>query len=82
MESTTTDPEKCKLDIYAVATSPFMRRVKKERLKVYTVTLYEINLLLGTKNPHEKPLEEVIPKEYHELLPLFSKVIAETLRPH
>jgi hypothetical protein len=54
---------------------------RKERLKVYTITLYEINRTLGMKDQQEKPLEEVIPKEYHEFLPLFSKVIAEKLPP-
>jgi predicted aspartyl protease len=76
------DPEKLKLDICAVAASPFIRRIKKEKLKVYAVTLYEINKALGIKDLQEKPLEEVIPKEYHEFLLLFSKVIAETLPPH
>jgi hypothetical protein len=76
------DPEKPKLDICTVAASPFIRRIKKEKLKVYAVTLYEVNKALGIKDLQEKPLEEVIPKEYQEFLPLFSKVIAETLPPH
>ena len=79
---TTAHPEKPKLDICTVAASPFMRRIKNEKLKVYTVTLYEINKALGTKDPQGKPLEEVIPKEYHKFPPLFSKVIAETLPLH
>ena len=81
MESTA-DPKNPKLDIWAVVVSPFMRRIKKEKLKVYAITLYEINKALGIKDLQEKPLEEVIPKEYHEFLPLFSKVIAEALLPH
>jgi hypothetical protein len=76
------DPEKPKLDICAVAASPFMRQIKKEILKVYAVTLYEINNALGIKDLQEKPLEEVIPKEYHEFLLLFSKVTAEKLPPY
>jgi hypothetical protein len=64
-KETTADPEKSKLGIYTVATSPFMRWVKKERLKVYTVTLHEINQALGKKDVQEKPFDEVIPKEYH-----------------
>jgi hypothetical protein len=79
---TTPDPERPKLDICAVAASPFMRRIKKERLKVYAITLYKINKALGIKDLQEKPLEEVILKEYHEFLLLFSKVMAETLPPH
>jgi hypothetical protein len=73
------ESEKPKLDICAVAASPFMRRIKIENLKVYTVTLYKINKALGIKDRPGKPLEEVIPKEYHEFLPLFSKVVVETL---
>jgi hypothetical protein len=74
---TVPDPDKPKLDICVVAASSFMRQIKKEKLKVYAVTLYEINKALGIKDLQEKPLEEVIPKEYHEFLPLFSKVIAK-----
>ena len=36
---TTAVPDEPKLNICAVAASPFMRRVKKEKLKVYAVTL-------------------------------------------
>jgi hypothetical protein len=78
----TMDPEKSILDICAIAASPFMRRIKKEKLNVYAMTLYEINQALGIQDLQEKPLEEVIPKEYHEFLPLFSKVIPEILPPH
>jgi hypothetical protein len=46
------------------------------------MTLYGINKARGIKDLQEKPLEEVISKEYHEFLPLFSKAIAETLPPH
>jgi hypothetical protein len=79
---TTPDPEKPKLDICTVVASPFMKRIKKTKLKVYAITLYEVNNALGIQDLQEQPLEEVIPKEYHEFLLLFSKVIAETLTPH
>lgn len=59
-----------------------MLRVKIEKLKVYVVTLYKIHQPLGLKDLQEKPIKDVIPKEYHEFLPLFSKVIAELLKPH
>jgi hypothetical protein len=51
-------------------------------LKVYTVTLYKINMALELEELYAKPLTEVIPKEYHELLPLFDKVIVERLPVH
>jgi hypothetical protein len=76
------DPKEPKLDICTVAASPFMRWIKKEKLKVYAVTLYEVNKALGIKDLQEKPFKEVIQKENHEFLLLFSKVITETLPPH
>jgi hypothetical protein len=59
-----------------------MRYKKKEKLKVYVITLYKINKVLEVKDLQEKPLEQLIPKEYHEFLPLFDKVIAERLALH
>jgi hypothetical protein len=58
-----------------------VRRIRREKLKVYTVTLCEINKALGIKDPQEKSLKEVIPKEYNEFLPPFSKVVVEMLPP-
>jgi hypothetical protein len=57
----------------------FIRRNKKKKLKVYMVTLYEINKALEIKDFQEKLQEQLIPKEYHEFLPLFNKVISEKL---
>jgi hypothetical protein len=59
-----------------------MRRNRKEKLKVYAVTLYKINKALKIKDIQQKPLQQLISKEYHEFLPLFDKVIAEKLPPH
>jgi hypothetical protein len=50
---TTTDPEKFKLDICAIGASPFVRRIKKEKVKVYAMTLYEINKALEIQDPQE-----------------------------
>jgi hypothetical protein len=75
------DQDKPKLDICPIAAAPFMIRNKKEKLKVYAVTLYEINKALEIKDLQETPLEQLIPKKYHEFLPLFDKVIAERLTP-
>jgi hypothetical protein len=55
---------------------------KKGKTQGYAVTLYEINKALEAKDLQEKPLEEIIPKEYYKFLPLFIKVIAEMLRLH
>jgi hypothetical protein len=50
--------------------------------QLYTITLNKINKALGINDLEAKSLEEVISKEYHQCLPLFSKVIAETFPPH
>jgi hypothetical protein len=76
------DPDNPKLDIGAIAATPFIRRNKEEKLKVYAVTLYEINKAQGIMDLQEKPWEQLIPKKYHEFLPPFDKVIAERLTPH
>jgi hypothetical protein len=62
--------------------APFIRDNRQEKLRVYAVTIYDINKALEIKDFQEKPLEPIIPKEYHEFLPLFDKVIAERLPPH
>jgi hypothetical protein len=71
------DLENPKLDICTVVASPFMRRTKKMKSKIYAVRFYEINKVLEIQDLPEKPLEKVIPKECHKFLPLFSKVITE-----
>jgi hypothetical protein len=68
---------KPKLDICGIAAPPFLRRNKQENPKLYAVTLYEINKALEVKMLKEQLLEQLIPKEYHEFLPLFDKVITE-----
>jgi hypothetical protein len=46
-----------------------MRCNKKEKQTVYVVTLYEINKALEVKDLQEKPMEQLIPEEYHEFCP-------------
>jgi hypothetical protein len=60
----------------------FFRTVKQGKLTIFIASLYDINKAIEAKDLKEKPLEEVIPKQYHEFLPLFSKVLADRLPPH
>jgi len=60
----------------------FFRTVKRGKLTIFKASLYDINKAIEVKDLKEKPLEEVIPKQYHEFLPLFSKVLADKLPPH
>jgi len=57
----------------------------KQKLTVFLISLHEITL--GLHWPEEKPkkklvLEEYVPKQYHDFLPLFSEAEAKILPPH
>jgi hypothetical protein len=60
----------------------FFRTVKRGKLAIFKASLYDINKAIEAKDLKERPLEEVIPKQYHEFLPLFSKALADRLPPH
>jgi hypothetical protein len=60
----------------------FFRTVKQGKLTIFRASLYDINKAIEAKDLKEKPLQEVIPEQYHEFLPLFSKVLADRLPPH
>jgi hypothetical protein len=55
METTAAALEGQKLDICEVGASPFVRRIRREKVKVFAVTLYEINKALGITDLQEKP---------------------------
>jgi hypothetical protein len=75
------DPDKPNVNLGAIAAAPFMRN-NKEKLKVYVVTVSEINKAHGLKGLQKNLQEQLIPKEYHEFLLLFNEVTAERLPPH
>jgi hypothetical protein len=60
----------------------FFRTVKKGRLTVFKASLYDINKAIEAKDLKERPLEEIIPEQYHEFLLLFNMVLADRLPPH
>jgi hypothetical protein len=60
----------------------FVRTVKKGRLTVFKASLYDIKKAIEAKDLKERPLEEIVPKQYHEFLPLLNKVLADRLPPH
>jgi len=55
----------------------FFRTVIKGKLTIFKASLYDINKSIEAKDLKERPLEEIVPKQYHEFLPLFSKVLAD-----
>jgi len=60
----------------------FFRTVKKGKLTLFKASLYDINKAIEAKDLKERPLEEIIPEQYHEFLTLFNKVLADRLPPH
>jgi len=69
-------------DIVMVNGASFFRIVKKGKLMLFKASLHDINKAIETKDLKQRPLEEVIPEQYHEFLPLFNKVLADRLPPH
>jgi len=49
---------------------------------VFEASLYDINEAIEAKDLKERPLEEIVPKQYHEFLPLFNEGLADRLPPH
>jgi len=60
----------------------YFRTVKKGNLTVFNASLYEINKAIQAENWKESPLEAIVPEQYHEFLPLISKVLADLYPPH
>ena len=62
--------------------SLFFRTVKKGNLEVFKASLCDINKAIEAKNLKERPLEEIVPEQYHGFLSLLNKVLADRLPPH
>jgi hypothetical protein len=60
----------------------FSLRFKKGKLTIFKVSYYKINNAIEAKDRKEHPLEEIVPKQYHEFPELFSKVLADRLPLH
>jgi hypothetical protein len=56
--------------------------VKKGILMVFNASLYNINKAIAANDLKEPPLDIVVPKQYHEFLPLFSKMLADRFPQH
>jgi len=44
--------------------------------------MYDINKRIEPNDLMEQPLEEVVPKQYHDFLPLLHNGLADRLPPH
>ena len=76
------------ITVSMVAAAPFVRQVKRNKLKIFSLSLYEINKALACEKVAKATgsetanLKEIVPVDYHEFLPLFDEVIARELPPH
>jgi len=72
--------------ISAIGGQVFRRMAYKQKLTIFSTSLYEINQVLSVgeqaKKPKELDLKDYVPAEYHEFLPLFSETLAKNLPPH
>jgi len=47
----------------------FFRAIKKGKPTLFKASLYDINKAIEAKDLKERPLEEIVPEQYHEFLP-------------
>lgn len=59
-----------------------IRTVRRGSRTIFMASLYDINMAIEPKNLKERPLEKIVPEQYHQFLLLFSKVLADRLPPH
>jgi len=62
--------------------SSLFQTVNKGKFKVFKASLNNINEAIQAQDLKERPLEEIIPKQYHEFIPLLNNVLASRLPPH
>src|SRR5690606_15916512 len=71
------------LRVAAIGPVPFLRLAQKQKLEVFSLTLYEIGKALqDVPTQAKKDLKELVPPEYHAYLDLFDKSNADHLPPH
>ena len=70
-----------KIQIAALSGRSFQRVAYKQKLTIFSIFLHEINTALCTEEKTKKKLvlEDYIPKEYHDFLPLFSEALDKKL---
>jgi hypothetical protein len=56
-------------------------RYDSKKLQVFSLSLHDINQALNSKKSTKIDINAIVPKEYHQYLPLFSEAIANSLPP-
>jgi len=49
---------------------------------VFKATRFDIDEAIEAKDLKERPLEEIVPEQYHEFLPVLNTVLADRVLPH
>jgi hypothetical protein len=78
------------IDLAMISAPAFIRNLKDPTHEFFTTSLYEIDYILEDRNletPAEEETEEqmlrrIVPKEYHDLIDVFSKSASDKLLPH
>jgi len=60
----------------------FFGKVKKGKFTSFKPLQYDINNAIEAKDWKERPVKEAVSIQYHEFLPLFSKIVADRLPLH
>lgn len=65
-----------------ISATALTRTAKREKLQVYSLSLFEVNQAIAIKKGLKPPIEGLVPPEYHKYLSLFSEKEASLLPPH
>jgi hypothetical protein len=60
----------------------FIGTVTPRRLTIFKASLYNLNKPIEAKDLKECTLDDIVPEQYREFLPLFSMILADRLPPH
>jgi hypothetical protein len=75
-------PRPFQANVVMLNEAAFFHMIQKGKLTVFKAFLNDINKAIEEKHLKERPLEEIVPEQYHEILSLLNKVLADRLPPH
>jgi len=61
-------PRHIQCEIVMLNRTSFFRTVKKEKLSVFKVSLYDTNMAIEAKDSKERPLEDIVREQHHEFI--------------
>lgn len=79
---TTSEEEDPAASICMIGAAPFVRLTKQKDVKIFSVSIRDINIELNKQNKPPTDPKTKVPREYHSWLDVFSKWLADKLPPH